>query len=145
MSSVFLIILRVFLIILINIFFAIFPHLLLKPFWHMESDYLVYVTIFEGVYTFLLLPIILIKINKFLFNKFTFKRIQYLLTSLIIVIFSILISDFFHSKNFGDMTGQGNDPDIGSMILSIIIPLIGIIIVVIDIGVKLLKEIRKIT
>lgn len=129
---------------LVNCFVSIVPHLLLKPFWNMESDYLIHSTIFEGLYTLILLPFLLIFINKWFSKRFIIDKIPYLTISLLSISFSIIISNYFHYQNFGDMTGRGSDPDIGTKTLNIVIPIIGILIVMINLGIKLLKQIKKI-
>jgi len=129
------------LLVSIAISLAIIPHYLVKPFWTMTSPYLVYATLFEMAYTMLILPILLLYISKKIKPSFN----HYFVIRWILIVFAIVLSNHFHAQNFDDMTGRGDDPDIGTKILFYAVPAIGILIVSISIARGYFKQKKNLT
>lgn len=116
-----------------NIGLAIIPHLLVRPIWFFREDGSHNVTVIEMVYTALILPVLLIIFN-YHFNSM--YQIHHFYINAILILLSILISNYFHFRNWGDSTGLRHKPDSGTIMLGRlvlrtgwIVSLIGIFIV----------------
>lgn len=126
-------------LIILNIVLSIIPHFFVRPLWIPHSPSLKYVTLFEVFYTLLILPILLLILNKKLYPQYKFKPF----INFGLIFTAILLSNHFHYQNFANMTGHGEDPDIGTKILSIVVPIIAILITGTSIAVSFYKQRKR--
>ncbi|WP_378181963.1 hypothetical protein [Aquimarina sp. SS2-1] len=134
------IIIAVLVLIILNFSIAIIPHLIVKPLWVPRTDGLKIATIFEALYTLVILPLILLYLNKKVNKKL---RLDNFLINSIFILVAIYLSSHFHYQNFADMTGKGDNPDQGTYLMKVTVLIGGMIISIIGIGLKLRKDKKK--
>ena len=127
------------LILITNIGLSVLPHIILKSQWYIENPNLKYVTLFEALHTMIILPILMLYLNKKICK---FCNINSIIMYGVIMVVSVYISNYFHFENFSVMTGRGENPDKGSELIKLVTLIIGVLIVVTG-TYRRIRKIRK--
>jgi hypothetical protein len=129
------------LILLLSYGITIAIHYLFRPVWFDHSDEHTGVTLFEMLFTMILLPVFLVTINYWLAKKYAVRR--FFIINAAIIGSCILLSARLHFLNWADSAGSRDKPDPETLEIVAFEQTIGLIITVIGLIIAFVRLYSK--